>query len=120
LLKPTGICILGIDGAISRSIDILQVLDKTIYDNKRLAQEIFNMGYFIKDKEWTSLNEALHSDRTYTFLTNDRVLLNKFGSYMLFQSGNLSVYVQCINAYRDYSTKMIEFLKKEYRLKKTD
>jgi hypothetical protein len=109
--------ILGIDGAISNIIDIQQVLEKTIYDNKRLAPEIFNMSYFIKNKEWANMDESLNSRNRFAFLTTDRVKLNMFGTYMLFQSGNLRAYMQRINNYKDYSVRIVKFLKEEYKLK---
>lgn len=108
--------ILGIDGAISNIVDIQQVLEKTIYDNKRLAPEIFDMRYFIKDKEWANIDETLDNHKRFFFLTTDRVKLNKFGTYMLFQSGNLRVYMQWINNYKDYSSRIISYLRKEYKL----
>lgn len=108
--------ILKIDGAISHIIDLQQLLEKTIYDNKRFAPEIFDLGHFINNKEWTNIDEVLNSGKTFTFLTNDRVKLKKFGTYMLFHSGNLRVYLQFIDDYRVYSNKMIDYFSKEYNL----
>jgi hypothetical protein len=101
--------IIGLDGSISHSFNVLEACNKYAYDNLRLGARIFNSKY----KYLTNPNQSIK------FITNDEKLLIEFANNIFGQAAFLKSYHNnCLTNHELYSRRLIDYFIKEYRLEK--
>ncbi len=119
LIQNRGVAdsLIGLDASISHSEIVLEELRKIVYDNNRMAAKIFDLKYFLKDNKWIwPFDTAFDRNATIRLLTNNEALLNEFGYSLEIQSFELRNYNNAIQGHKIYTTRLINFFKKEYHL----
>lgn len=106
-----------LDNIITKCDGQLDVVGKLSLENTKEEFSIFNISYYIKNKQWIKSSEV-YNNPALKYLTNDKEKIIKFGANVAFQSSVLENYFYMLKVYSKYSNTLINFLEKEYHLEK--
>ncbi len=107
----------SLDNLVSATEDQLNYYRQFSYNNTEFATQIFNEGYFRENGKYMGAAYILNSSVNPKLVTNDYHLLIEFANRLANQTGVLYNYHAMLKNYKNYSTRLISFLKEEYRLK---
>jgi len=108
--------LLGWDGSITFATLVHEKFEKLADDNQILGSKIFDGSYFIQYGKWITVEQEISAKKSFRLMKNDEALLHELGTNIKKQAMYLKFYYICLNNHKLYTTRLIDFLKKEYNL----
>jgi hypothetical protein len=108
--------LLGWDGSITFLTLVHEKFEKLSDANQMLGSKIFDGGYFIQYGKWIKVEQDISANKIFRLMKNDESMLHELGTNIKNQAMYLKYYYQCLNNHKLYTTRLIEFFEKEYRL----
>ncbi len=106
-----------LDNKITSVNDQLEAQRQIILRNYEDIYSIFDESYFIENGKRIKRKDAFALHRDMKLLTNDKILLHKYGGKVGIQSGITKIYFYMLKNVYDYQNRLIPFIEKEYHLK---
>ncbi|HET9433398.1 MAG TPA: hypothetical protein VFO37_06550 [Chitinophagaceae bacterium] len=106
-----------LDNLVSATEDQLSYYRQYSYNNTEFATQIFNEGYFRENGKYMGAAYILNGPVQPKLVTDDYRLLIEFANRLANQTGVLYNYHGLLKYYKNYSTRLITFLKEKYHLK---
>lgn len=114
--SPVVDSLIGWDGSVSHSFDVLDNFNRITYDNIRLACKVFDGRFYIRNKQWGLTENHSGYEPKIRFLTGDEKLIRELGLDFKHQSLVLRYYNECISSHKQYTQRLADFFIKEYEL----